>query len=303
MFDVYDLDKKIRYVYEKIDFVDKETLVQRINNYRGGDSFVDDYFYWKDVYNYDIPMNSSGLETDICDKYYLMTGKIQEIKIDNISYEFAKLKTESDIVNFAQKYGMLGIKFDDEGLQSVGSSYFEPFEIWKETIKNFVRVLKLYRALAIGEKANEKIEDNLLILKADTHFGDRHYVQWYDKKPTGFSFKNEELDNLSFIDIGRKVLIQSVENYINPGIEIRAAEVIDTEKSRMGFYITERRETKYLITAIYYDLWQQMNANVSILICENPKCQLPYMKVKRQKYCCDACKQEAYRLRKEKGEI
>ncbi|MDM5450876.1 hypothetical protein [Peribacillus simplex] len=67
--------------------------------------------------------------------------------------------------------------------------------------------------------------------------------------------------------------------------------------STKGFKITEERYSNYLLAAIYYDLWQTINDSKNVYLCENKNCQLPFVKSGRKKYCNEACKQEAYRIR------
>ena len=56
--------------------------------------------------------------------------------------------------------------------------------------------------------------------------------------------------------------------------------------------IADTSGSKFNITSI-------INNNEPVHICENLNCKLPFKKVKRQKYCSNACKQEAFRIRKD----
>ncbi|MCK2020686.1 hypothetical protein [Peribacillus frigoritolerans] len=242
--------------------------------------------------------------------------------IEGISNEFSKLKNTNQIIEFAFTYGNLGLALEQkerdmfEQLSQLDSSYvltswnafenvkpgftyFEPFELWWYHIDKVRKILKLYRALSrLNRGLSAEIEDSILRIGEPTYYRRQKAftIEWFDGTPTLVNVKEEEASD--FLNIGRLVLRKSIERYASNGIVIKASEIIETEKNALGFYVLEKKTTEYLITAIYYDLWQLINANMVVDICQNPKCQLPFMKIKRQQYCSDACKQEAYRERK-----
>lgn len=240
-----------------------------------------------------------------------------------IVYEFSNLKTEKDIEKFATKYGMLGIgtpliddgtpkklleqreNFDFESV-TAGYSYYEPLEIWFFYIQQINKCLKLYKALVNAHKG-EKVEIEDKILKIGHEFRDIHtnkligyWILWHDNRNTG-TFIPEDY-KIDFIDIGRKVLIENIRYKAMQRIAINP-EIIVTRKPPLGFVLKENKYTPFLITAIYYDLWELIANNEPVYFCENPNCKLPFPKVKRQKYCSNACKQEAYRIRKRQKQI
>ncbi|MDR4914109.1 hypothetical protein RGU76_03040 [Bacillus pseudomycoides] len=300
MFDIYNLDKKFRLVYDAISFIDGSNIksVEMVV-----DECIDQYELWKDYYedwreNQGLSRELQGIITEI-DMEPTYTNEIKQTNMDNISYEFISLKTDEDILQFAKKYGMLGLLPDFHlGELTLQRTHFEPFELWRSEIKKFTKILKLYRALSTNnEKTENIIEDNIIKVSTDTNFAGWYEIYWYDNTPVRKSFPEQTLHQMSMIDIGRIILSEKLQEYTN-GIDLKIDKIIKSEKNKMGFYITEKRETRYLITAIYYDLWDKINSNVPVNICVNPKCQLPFMKIKRQKYCSNACKQETYRLRK-----
>jgi hypothetical protein len=248
---------------------------------------------------------------------YKITGQ----SIEGLASKFSKIKTEKELISFATTYGMLGLSISPDykkllepfipkfngievakALTDIGDSHYEPFELWWHHIAVVRKIMKLYRALVRTNKNNSvEIEENILRTgkPRKNKKGMKMYtVLWYDNTSTHVSLNERELEEMSFAQIGRKVLIKSIGRYTRC-VNIVPTEIIETEKSDLGFYVLEKKATPYLITAIYYDLWKLINANVIIEICANERCKLPYVKTKRQKYCSNACKQEAYRIRKE----
>ncbi|MDO8223940.1 hypothetical protein [Bacillus cabrialesii] len=235
-----------------------------------------------------------------------------------LACEFSKLKTENDINNFANIYGLLGISTPDQAhigkikfTKSVfsdsshfidlpiGQSYCEPIELWFFHIKEMQKLLKLYQVLINihkGDLQESFIEDSLLSLSKP--IGGSCQILWWDGSWTGLTAHEDELaKEYSFLKLAQGILAHKVNSIGNQDIK-RFPETIITGKPPLGFTIKECKYTSYLIRAIYYDLWQLISNNEPVHICENQSCKLPFKKVKRQKYCSNACKQEAYRLRK-----
>lgn len=243
--------------------------------------------------------------------------------IDGISTEFSRIKNSNQLIEFASNYGNLGLTIPQTYIDLLkefknldpsysvkpslyenavpGLTYFEPFELWFYQVNKVRKILKLYRALCRHKKGEHaEIEENILRIGEETKYKKEsaYKIEWYDGSPTLVTITESELENTNFYKIGQLVLRKSIERYVSKGIEIKASEIIETEKNNLGFYVLEKKTTQYLITAIYYDLWQLINTNLVVETCENPKCKLPFVKIKRGKYCSDACKQEAYRIRR-----
>ncbi|WHZ03390.1 hypothetical protein QNH48_01445 [Neobacillus sp. YX16] len=251
--------------------------------------------------------------------------KLEENRsLEGIANKFSKIKNIDQLIDFAFTYGNLGLTLEQknidifEGLKkhlgtdysvtywdafanvTPGFTYFEPIELWWYQIEKVRKVLKLYRALSrLNRGLSAEIEDTILRIREQAYNNRQngYHIDWYDGTPTHVYVTDEESSD--FIKIGRQVLRDSIQRYASKGLVIKASEIIETEKSALGFYVLEKKTTEYLITAIYYDLWKLINANMVVEICQNPKCQLPFIKVKRRKHCSDACKQEAYRIRKD----
>ncbi|MCG3795992.1 hypothetical protein CON78_26100 [Bacillus toyonensis] len=301
MFDTYNLDQKFRLVYDAVSFFDGNNL-QDIENLT--EEGIAQYELWKEYYEdwreaHGESVELQGIVTEI-DHEPLYTDEIKKISIENISYEFSSLKSNDDIVHFSKKYGMLGLLPDFHlGTHTLHRTHFEPFDIWHSEIKEFSKIMKLYRALSTNnDRTEDSIEGNVIKISDNLDFRGLFEIRWYDNTPTRKSFPEQVLQSMSMVDIGRIILSEKLEEYTK-GIDLKINKIVKSEKNKIGFYITEKRETPYLITAIYYDLWDKINSNLQVSICANPKCKLPFMKIKRQKYCSNACKQESYRLRKE----
>jgi hypothetical protein len=242
----------------------------------------------------------------------------ETFNLEGLAWEFSKLKNEKEINEFANKYGLLGIsKPGKEEINKIkfmrdlypDSSYFidlpigqsdcEPIELWFFHIKQMQKLLKLYKALVEiqkGEMQESEIEENLLIVKAP--LGGSCQILWGDGSWTGATVAAEEIENEdSFLNLARGVLAQRVNLVGNQDIKM-FPETIVTGKPPLGFTIEERKYTPHLIRAIYRDLWHLVSKNEPVHTCKNPNCKLPFKKVKRQQYCTNACKQEAYRIRK-----
>jgi hypothetical protein len=245
-------------------------------------------------------------------------GENQNFERSGLAFEFSKLKTEKDIDKFANKYGLLGITFPtsyeisrfqnaeplslDFAFFSVprGYGYCEPIDLWFFYIKQVQKTLKLYKALVsihASEMSEQEIECNLLNIGEEFNGG--YLVEWWDGSHTGNTVTKELAEKGDFLQIAKETLIRNVNFHGNQKISSIVSSVIDTDKPPLGFTIQESKYTDHLINAIYYDLWQLISKNQPVYICENPNCKLPFEKVKRQKYCSNACKQEAYRLRKQ----
>lgn len=250
--------------------------------------------------------------------------KQREFYRKGIVYEFAKLKTEKNIHEFASKYGLLGITppqndekviqhiLDDVDIFGIGTviermakkgSNFEPIEVWWTLIKKIQDNLKLYQALVSIHRGNEvEIEDNLLKVSSTpvSLWKDYKYypVLWYNDEFTSTAIEAADLDKMDFVDIGRLVLIENIQLQAYETTRPTHVDIVNTNKPPLGFTLVESKIATNLITAIYYDLWQMISENKPVHICQNPNCKLPFEKIKRQQYCTNACKQEAYRIRK-----
>ncbi|OJH15996.1 hypothetical protein BLX88_25895 [Bacillus obstructivus] len=238
------------------------------------------------------------------------------IQRNGIAFEFSKLKNHKEINDFANKYGLLGIKPPDIWMKmelselkkrwgngiclllKTGFSYCEPLQLWEYYINQIRNILKLYRALVNihrGDLGANELEDKYLRIGFFHNGG--YMVEWGDGQITGCTISETTAEKANWIEIAREVLISSVINK-SKTVNHFAANIIETGKPPLGFTIQESKYTNILLNTIYYDIWELISNNEPVHICGNPNCKLPFKKVKRQQYCSNACKQEAYRIRK-----
>ncbi|MFP3886789.1 hypothetical protein U8V97_15180 [Priestia filamentosa] len=241
--------------------------------------------------------------------------------------EFVRLKTPEDITSFAQKYGLLGIKAPD--IEQITSTYpvvqylmrpsyiftgydfsvFEPIDLWIWHIKEVRQIFKLYNVVkkkSSDEQVNELIEIKIHKGRLEDHLyedGDilnSFFVHWTSgeqilKLP-------QLLEEQSLLEIGRYTLIKMLESRLFGGVHEGGIYTIGIHSGNKAFKVRERKYAVSLLAAIYYDLWKKIVDDINIYFCGNIKCGLPFVKSGRQKYCSDACKQEAYRIRHKEKE-
>lgn len=254
---------------------------------------------------------------------------IGKISFEGIAFKFSKLKTNEEIIKFAEEYGLLGFEVPTkissyfyEMKEEIGDSVFsyswepgkllffktgeicvfEPIELWRFFIERVRRVLKLYDYLVKvheNKMKPEELEGNILCVGKKTKtFKDYYWLEWWDGKNTGVPMSEEILENTSFHEVAQRFLIDEIKQFTDRQISNTIIDIKETAKTPIGFTVEESKSTQTLITTIYNDIWQLIINEQPISICKNPKCQLPFEKIKRQKYCSNACKQEAYRIRK-----
>ncbi|WP_016991693.1 hypothetical protein [Lysinibacillus boronitolerans] len=233
--------------------------------------------------------------------------------------EFSKIQSIDDINSFANKYGLLGLSHPNtkqewptengeyDSLDAFYSSHeisrygfselmVEPVELWFKNVQRIQNLMKLYRLLKRYHAGNvDNLDGELIEFK---QFAEGLFqVYWYNGEVTSLIYSQEQIDNLSTESILRELLIRSTLIFIQDRIKV-APEVVDSSKMPLGFYVTEIPTSKQLLNAIYFDLWKMLSEDVTIEICLNPECNLPFIKNKRQEYCSNSCKQQAYRNRR-----
>lgn len=246
-------------------------------------------------------------------------------KNDGLMSEFAALKTIKDIAVFSKKYGLLGIEYPDSlqvnsqspAIQATmqpsyifknyGFSVFEPIELWQWHINEVQKILRLYHSI---RKVNSEAQINDIIeikmdrgmfgsLVEDRELTDRYFVHWTEGDV--ILMLPEEFEEKTMFEIAQYTIAKVLESNISGGINLGVGDII-SKPSTKGFMIKEKKYTRYLLAAIYYDLWQTINDSKNVYICKNKKCRLPFVKSGRREHCNDACKQEAYRIRLEETE-
>ncbi|MDR7239648.1 hypothetical protein [Neobacillus drentensis] len=234
--------------------------------------------------------------------------------------EFSGLENLKDIETFSMKYGLLGIQHPDNAqvnslapavkatlhpsfiFNNYGFSVFEPIQLWQWHINQVRKILRLYHAVrkaSSEELIYEVIELKMrrgmfYILGEDEEVTDRYFVHWTDGEE--ILMLPENFEGKPILDIAQYILAKILESHISGGINLSVGDIISNPTTK-GFKITEQRYTRYLLAAVYYELWQTINDSKNVYLCENKNCRLPFVKLGRKKYCNEACKQEAYRIR------
>lgn len=234
--------------------------------------------------------------------------------------EFSSLKTLKDIETFSMKYGLLGIQHPESAqvnslspavkftlrpsfiFNNYGFSVFEPIQLWQWHINQVHKILRLYHAVRkassdelIYEIVEIKMRRGMVyILAEDKEVTDRYFVHWRDGEE--ILMLPESFEGKPLLEIAQYTLAKILESHLSGGINLSVGDLISNPTTK-GFMITEQRYTGYLLAAVYYDLWQTINDSKNVFLCENKNCRLPLVKSGRKKYCNEACKQEAYRIR------
>ncbi|KIL72346.1 hypothetical protein [Bacillus badius] len=244
---------------------------------------------------------------------------------DGLMSEFACLKTIKDIETFSKKYGLLGIMPPDSEqvnsqfplikatlqpsllFNNYGFSVFEPVELWQWHIKQVQKILRLYHAIRkassdelIYEIVEIKMHSGMFgSLAEDRAITNRYFVHWTDGEE--ILMLPEDFEEKPILEIAQYTIARVLESHISGGINLGVGDLI-SKPSTKGFMIKEKRYSRYLLAAIYYDLWQTINNSKNVYICKNKDCRLPFVRSGRREHCNDACRQAAYRIRLEEKE-
>lgn len=249
---------------------------------------------------------------------------------DGLIREFSSLNTNEDIKLFSKNYGLLGIRFPESKqlnsqepsvkatlnlnyfFNNYGFSVLEPVELWRWHITEVRNILKLYD-LVKKSSPEDRVYETIEIKQSKGKYGDlaedqeiyeRYFVHWTSGLP--ILELPEEFEEKTILEIARFTLAEILESHLSGAINIGVGKLIDNPSTNV-FQITEKRYSKYLLGAIYYDLWQKINGSTNIHLCGNKRCRRPFFRASRQLYCNEACKQEAYRIRlaekKQKGRV
>ncbi|MEN6460820.1 MAG: hypothetical protein ABFC94_05540 [Syntrophomonas sp.] len=212
-----------------------------------------------------------------------------------IALEFSRLNSMKKINDFAEKYGLLGITENDDIIvpnnvrfyenESIkwGECWYEPLSIWKIHISRVQQLIHVYNKLRKGTEIKleySNLGDNLLVTLPGV-------ISLF----TPISTEEEPQ--------AAALLIHGITQSLEAGIDISFSSIMPVKNSAIGYRAIERKQTKYLLAAIYYDLWQMVSDEEPVYYCQNPDCGLPINKSGRNKYCNDACKTAAYEKRRE----
>lgn len=234
--------------------------------------------------------------------------------------KFVDLQSPLDITIFAQTYGMLGLSliphrieyaphhnieklFNEKGMTVFTTTqilYHEPLNLWYFFIDHAKKVFRLYQELVKANTDEDYIITSVFPVRTDTFELSEFEFRWHDGKRTNYYtwFDEPKLDNELIRMAAREILMQQILLVIEHD-DIVPTTILDNKNSPIGFSIMAIEGRSSVLRHMYYELWELLTSDGEIKVCENPNCLLPN-KNKRKRYCDDACKQEAYRLRKEK---
>ncbi|WP_075620376.1 hypothetical protein [Paenisporosarcina indica] len=243
----------------------------------------------------------------------------QEKEIKDISLRFSRLENESDILSFARIYGLLGVL--DWGWNNYSHTNFETLNTWHTYIAHIKRLLKLYKALKEKKQGKEvEVIGEFFSLEEETVYMvgkgliKRTKISWTEK----YCIKEMEnllLDGVNNIPhpapdlpreieeslaydglIGSYVLALLIKNGLDDAVKISFSEVFHSDLSPIGFSFNETYSSRYLLGAIYQDLWRLINTDVPIRYCNY--CNRPFEGKGKKKHCNESCRQMAYKERK-----
>lgn len=230
------------------------------------------------------------------------TPSLKETK--GIATQFASLKSDKEILEFAKEFGLLGVVMPSFETTDYGQTVFEPIYFWKFYIDQIKKLLKLYKMLKKKHKNHNVDIIGELIKYKETDAGIS--FEWNEGGPIPINYEEiaDDIDYEHYDEItGAYIFTTLVRNGLKGAINVDFSNVVRSEKSEIGFRIKEVYSTKYLLGAIYYDLWELISSDTEVVYCEYEPCGIPFKKSGRKKYCCDSCKTLAYLARKEKTKM
>lgn len=253
--------------------------------------------------------------------------------IKDLAIDFSSLKKDADILSFAKKHGLLGV-LSALGLEKPDYFFtvFEPVSLWKRHIAHIKRLVRLSQALTdIKNGKDVDIYEEFVTLKEGRFYRvgkgylNLFKISWSEKyslvsdKYDVFGMepkKNKIPEKLSFplpltiseIDdkqefdkaLGAYVLVRLIKEGLGEAFKLAAFDMVESESHPIGFEIKEVYQTKYLLGAIYRDLWQIISANTLLRLCEY--CGRPFPRKGKKRYCNDSCRVMASRKRQKTKE-
>lgn len=266
-----------------------------------GNEFLDKYAaisIWEDLYKRNI------------EHFIVSSNRLVACRLPlGISSEFKKIRNVEHVKKFASKYGTLGLEnlkpseissLTGYNVSKVGIVPVEPIEFWYDCVKRIRCIIGLYEALQVAFKENsELVLDCEILTSNDIPIAHRYsWVYKDEKEETSLSIVLDPPSaepNLNDIveynlNIGRKILIQAIKPFINGYIHIDE-EIILNENSSLGIEIIEHKYTNILLTAIFYDLWLMLVANIPAGRCK--KCNKPFVQSEKGRdkiFCSDSCR-------------
>jgi len=207
---------------------------------------------------------------------------------DPESYYFAQ-----DFDRFVAEFGFLGITdlpkehFIIFQPPQYGEHYKENISWWVHYAQDVYILLRLYRVLKRAREHEEYDAEEAI---------DGLFSMWVKN---GAPRMGRVLDDTPLIKVAPRIMARAIACSLTGGINISDMNVVPSKGSPIGFTITEQRYTKYLLAAIYFDLWELITNSLPVEICAYSECNKLFTpKRKTAKYCSGACRVAAYRKQK-----
>lgn len=227
--------------------------------------------------------------------------RYKEVSPKGLAARFSRITNYKDVYFFAEEYGPLGLT----GRQPkniyrsplYGSSGKEDMAWWYGHAAVVRQLLRLYNILSRAKKKAEyDAEDALLNVLQFKWKGSRARLFCIE---TGQGLNISIGEDMSPSEIAAFVLSAILSRMLQGGINIGFESFTPAEDTIPGFRVKEYRYTRFLLAAIYYDLWEMVTDNRPVIACGF--CGRVFEKSGRRKYCPDnndTCKQKAYYYRK-----
>jgi hypothetical protein len=232
-----------------------------------------------------------------------------------ISSKFSKLKSEKNVLDFSNEYGLLGLD-STRNLQHFNvylndhkdpsyfrnfkysdKSVYESLEEWKWHINRVTKQLKLIRSI----QQNDPVQDLISIEEEEGG----HRIFLCGEEPTKVFYTPEDFTRLKrfdkldmFKNIAIEVIYSDMRHFLSIGgketLYIDLFDYHQHETNQIGFRFEDRKATSYLLCAIYYDVFRQMNMREVIRFCKF--CNRPFEGRRSDAfYCSKSCKTGALR--------
>lgn len=223
-------------------------------------------------------------------------GKISymEVSPKGLAVRFSKITNCEDVYFFAEEYGPLGLA----GRQPkniyrsprYGNAAKEDLASWYDHAAVVRQLLKLYSILSKAKRrVDYDAEDailNVLRLKWENTRASVFCIE------TGQGMNIRIGEDMSPSEIAAFVLSVILGRMLQGGVNIGFESFTKAEDTMPGFRVKEYRYTRFLLAAIYYDLWELVTDDRPVIACSY--CGRVIEKSGRRKYCDDRCRQKAF---------
>jgi hypothetical protein len=249
--------------------------------------------------------------------------KAVAFEISGIAIAFSKLKSDKDILRFANGHGLLGIKHKRSAVQfdikNTGlfefeledePNIFESVKLWRWHIDHVKRLIKLFYTLKNHGDITELLsiepykptkqeespfkelyEARFLQIAGSTpkkHEEPQYEIIWVEgNKHLHAGFLDEYKEDMKTLAFA--ILYRDIEYILKPGLFLDYETAKFDPASPLGFSFRDRKATKQLITVIYYDLWKIANNIERVKLCK--VCETPFSSQRIDAlFCGDTCR-------------